>query len=197
MEFEQESRSCKYKDADAGVVPLWGGPCKNLVHFDGRSLTLSGLIGPEALNLSLASLGVKREVVQVATELAQTFDELQFSNCQKIEQVPQNSPERIKLIYQAIESEKELLRLALLTKALAISPNSERIQQAIVDWVASSARSADELAPKPASPGLTRGGPPPPTKLQVALEKATDAEPRLRAAMRRGTTFDLSEVLKA
>jgi hypothetical protein len=177
-------------------VPLWGGPCRNLVHFDGRSLTLSGLIGPEALNLSLGSVGVKREVVQVASELAQTFDQLQFSNCQKIEQVPANSPERVKLIYEAIESEKQLLQLALLTKALAISPNSDRLQQAIVNWVASSARRAAELVPALSSPGLTRGGPAR-GGLQARLEEASKAEPRLRTAMRRGSPFDLSEVLKA
>jgi len=130
----------------------------------------------------------------VAGEIAQALDELQVSNCQKIEQIPKDSPERIKLIYLAVESERQLVQLALLTKMLAISPNSERLQRAIVDWVASSAKRADELSARQPSAGLTRRSG---TKFQSKIEEALRAEPRLRSAMRRESPFDLSEILDA
>jgi ATP phosphoribosyltransferase regulatory subunit HisZ len=82
----------------------------------GVSLDLTGLnipmlttIGSGPLSFALGHLQIKRELIQAAAEIAQLLDAAQFANSTKINMVPKNSPERLKLINQAMENEAQLL----------------------------------------------------------------------------------------
>jgi hypothetical protein len=179
-------------------MPIFGGPCKQLVKYDGYSLDLSGLgvSGPEPLKLDLGHLQIKRELMQVASEIAQLLDAVQYSNCVKIEQTPKDSPERIKLIYQAMESERQLVQLTLLTKLIIAQPNSEHLQKALAEWVASHATRAQELSNQVQKTSLRRGTRlPDSATINSSLERAKKAEPRLAYAIQRKASFDMEKVL--
>jgi hypothetical protein len=65
------------------------------------------------------------------------LDTAQFANCTKINIIPKDSPERIKLINQAMKSETQLVKFSLVMKLVATNPTSEVIQKALADWIAS------------------------------------------------------------
>lgn len=158
---------------------------------------MSGLGGPDAFNLAIGSLNLKREVVQAAVELVQLLDTLQYSNCVKIEQLPRDSPERVGIINEAMESERHLIQFTLLSQLLLKAPNSERLQQAFADWLAAQARRVGAL---PAGQPVRRRGRnatmPGESKVQKSLRVALKAEPRLQRAVRRREPFDFQKVLE-
>jgi hypothetical protein len=180
------------------ILPFFGGPCRQLVKYDGLSLDLSGLglAGAGPLKFNIGEVHAGRELVQVASEIAQLLDAAQYSNCIKIEQTPKNSPERIKLIYEAMESERQLVQLALLTKLIMAQPNSEHLQKALADWVASHATRTQELSVQVQETATKRGlQVPTQAAISSSLEKAKKAEPRLAEAIRRNASFDMQKVL--
>jgi hypothetical protein len=64
------------------------------------------------------------------------LDAPQFANCIKINTIPKDSPERIRLINQAMENEDQLVKFSLVMKLIAANPTSEVIQKALADWIA-------------------------------------------------------------
>jgi hypothetical protein len=172
----------KYKNSwEKMNMPLFGGPCKHIVNYDGRSLDLSGLAltGSEKLKFELGQLKIKRELVQTASEIVQILDAAQYSNCIKIEQTPKDSPERMKLIFQSMESERQLVQFALLTKLLIAQPNSEQLQKGFVDWLASIAPQTKELTSQVAPSTKRALRTPSATTLASSFKRARDAEPQL------------------
>lgn len=188
-------------------MPIFGGgPCKQMMKYDGTTLDLTGLnvpaltaTGSGSLSFALGHLQIKRELVQAAAEIAQLLDAAQFANCTKIKLVPKGSTDRIKLINQAMESEAQLLKFALVMKLVAANPTSEVIQKALADWIASQSSHMKELStqaqdvPEEKGPGEQQI-PIPPTLQQVesSVESAKEAEPYLKDAIQRGINFDLN-----
>jgi hypothetical protein len=100
---------------------IGGGPCKQIVKYDGTTLDLRGLnipalAGAGPLSFGLGYLQIKRELIQAAAEIAQVLDAAQLANCTKINMVSKDSPERIKVINQAMEFESQLVRFELVMK---------------------------------------------------------------------------------
>jgi hypothetical protein len=184
---------------------LFGGSCKRLVKYDGTTFDLSGLVGPGEFKLTLGQLGLKHELLQAATDIVQLYDAMQYTNCTRIQQIPENSPERIKLIHESMEMERQLITFALLTKVLEAQPQNEIVQKGLIDWMASQGPHAQEAASdaqkKTLKSGLHRKDPnvqmPRADEIRSTFEAAVAAEPRLREAMRLGTQFDMDRVLKA
>jgi hypothetical protein len=117
---------------------IGGGPCKQMVKYDGTSLDLSGLslpalAGSGPLSFALGHLQIKHELMQAAAEIAQLLDAAQFANCTKINMVPKDSPDRIRLINQAMESETQLVKFSLVMKLVTANPTSEVIQKALAE----------------------------------------------------------------
>lgn len=179
-------------------MPIFGRRCKQLVKYDGISLDLSGLglTGGESLKFELGQLTVKRKLMQVASEIAQLLDTVQYSNCVKIEQTPKDSPERIRLIHQAMESERQLVQLTLLTKLIIAQPNSEHLQKALAEWVASLSVRTQELSLQVQEIPMKRGMRAPNlATINSSLERAKKDEPRLAEAIQRKASFDMENVL--
>lgn len=183
-----------------------GGKCKQMIKYDGTSLDLSGLnvsgvIGAGPLSFGIGQLKVKREVVQAAAEIAQLIDAVQLANCTKIEMTPKDSPERIKFINQAMESERQLIQFAFVMKMIAANPTSEPIQKALADWVASQATRTQDLQTQAQSAATTRGQEgiqiqiPGIEKIESSIQSAKEAEPQLRESMQRGASFDINKVI--
>jgi len=179
-------------------MPIFGRRCKQLVKYDGISLDLSGLglTGGESIKFELGQLKVKRKLMQVASEIAQLLDAVQYSNCVKIEQTPKDSPERVKLIYQAMESERQLVQLTLLTKLIMAQPKSEHLQKALAEWVASLAVRTQELSVQVQRTTVRRRMRlPTSATINSSLERAKKDEPRLAEAIQKRAIFDMEKVL--
>ncbi len=177
-------------------MPWFGGPCRELVKYTGGSLTLSGLAGPDSFDLALGSLNLKREVVQAAVELVQLLDTLQYSNCVKIEQLPRDSPERVRIINDAMDSERHLIEFTLLSQLLLKAPSSERLQQAFADWLAAQALRVGALpSGQPVRRRERSGTTPKESEIQKSVRAALRAEPRLQRAVRRKEPFDFQKVI--
>jgi hypothetical protein len=189
-------------------MPIFtGGPSKQMIKYDGTSLDLSGLnipaltAGSGSLSFGLGYLQIKRELVQAAAEIAQLLDAAQFANCTKMNMIPKDSPERIKLIDQAIESEAQLVKFSLVMKLVAANLTSQIIQKALADWIASQFFHTQELSSQAKDVPVTRGGEPEvpiPSlqKVESSIENAKEAEPYLENAIQRGgASFDLNKVI--
>jgi hypothetical protein len=132
---------------------VFGGPCKHLVNFDGVNINLSGLstvlpIGGGPLNFSIGQLGIKKETLQTATDIVMALDAIQYGDCIRIEQTPKDSPERYKIIQQAMENQRSMLQYLVIMKLVASNPTSEIIQKALADWISSQALRLPELSNK-------------------------------------------------
>jgi hypothetical protein len=122
------------------------------------------------------------------------------ANCIKINMIPKDSPERIKLINQAMESEAQLVKFSLLMKLVTANPTSEVIQNALADWIASQSLHAQELSSQAKDVPITRSGEPEvpiPSlqKVQSSIENAKEAKPHLENAIQIEASFDLNKVI--
>ncbi len=184
---------------------LFGGPCKRLVKYDGTTFDLYGLAGPGEFKLTLGQLGLKHELLQAATDIVQLYDALQYSNCVRIQQIPEDSSERIKIIHESLEMERQLVIFALIAKVLAAQPQNEALQKALIDWTASQTTHAQEAASNAQKmilrSGLQRQEPSAQIQsaddIRLTIEAAVAAEPRLGNAIRSRIQFDMNNVLKA
>ena len=188
-------------------MPIFGGgPCKQMIKYDGASLDLTGLnipmltAGYGPLSFTLGHLQIKRELIQAATEIAQLLDAAQFANCTKINMVPSNSRERIKLINQAMESETQLVKFALVMKLATSNPTSEIMQKALADWIGSQSIHTQELSSQAKDVPVTRGVEPEipiPNlqKVESSIESAKEAGALLRRCNTKGSQYDLNKVI--
>lgn len=182
-----------------------GGKCKQMIKYDGTSLDLSGVnvstaIGTGPLSVALGSLNVKHELLQTAAEIAQLIDAVQFSNCIKIEQTPKDSKERIQLIHQAMEAEKQLIQFSIVFKLISSNPTSEPIQKALAEWVASQASRTQELEAQVQDVPVPRGSDnivqiPSRGQIELSIQKAKAVDSHLNDALQRGATFDFGKIL--
>jgi hypothetical protein len=171
---------------------IFGGPCKHLVNFDKTTLGISGFTGPDILNVKVADIKVDRQVLQTATEITQLYDVMQYSDCIKIDALPKDSPDRVKLTYQVIQNEQQVVQLALLIKLLAAQPSSEKLQQAIAEWIAAQSSRLNQLPTLPTTRSLhpESGGVNVET-VRSSIRKAAATEPRLKKALEAPTKPDL------
>ncbi len=169
----------------------FGGPCKHIVNYDKTILDISGFNGPDVLNVKVAEIKVDRQVLQTAAEITQLYDAMQYSDCVKIDSLPKDSPDRVRLTYQAIQNERQVVQLALLIKLLAAQPGSEKLQQAIADWIAAQSNRLDQL-PAPTTRSLRPEGRGVNVEtVRSSIKRAAAAEPRLKKALEAGTEPDL------
>ena len=116
-------------------LPWPWNDCKHVIKYDGNNLTLSGLEGPSEINFKIASIQIKKDILQVATDIAQMYDLFQYSNCKKIQAFPKESPERAQFILEVHKNEERLLEFLALLR-IAIARPSEQIEKSLADWIA-------------------------------------------------------------
>jgi len=122
--------------------------CQPIIKYDGIDLSFSGLEVPnEFINFKVGNFQIKKETLQTATEIAQMFDLFRVSNCEKIQQFPKDSPEKIAFMLETAKNEQRLLEFLAMVKIAANRP-SPKIEQAMEDWIALSfTKRIEEEAP--------------------------------------------------
>jgi hypothetical protein len=114
--------------------------------------------------------------------------------------ISKDSPERIKPVNQAMESEAQLAKFLLVMKLVTANPTSEVIQKALADWIASQSIHTQELSSQAKDVPITRSGEPEvliPSLQQVqsSIENAKEAKPHLENAIQIEASFDLNKVI--
>lgn len=110
--------------------------CKNLIKYDGKNITISGLKWiNEIIDFNLTEIQIKNELIQAACDIAQIYDFFRYSNCEKISLFPKDSPQREKFILEAHKSEQRLLEFLLLLRLASTKPSKE-VEKSIANWIA-------------------------------------------------------------
>lgn len=179
---------------------LWSrDKCKHLITYDATNLSISGLQGPNQINFKIASFQIKKDVLQAAIDIAQMYDMFQYSNCQRIQQFSEDSTERDRFILEIHRNEERLLEfLAMLRVALARP--SEKIEQALADWIAFTftkkiINEAPIITDTVRAGGLVREHPPIEeyNNLKRNVTKAKISSPYLKDALE-NPSFDINKV---
>jgi hypothetical protein len=173
--------------------------CKHIINFDATTLSLSGLEGPEEVNFKLASFQIKKDVLQAAIDIAQMYDIFQYSNCQQIERFPKDSPERGAFIIEVHRNQERLMEFLAMLR-IALARPSEKIEQALADWIAFTfTKKIREEAPiipeKVRATGQVRQAPPIEefNSLKRSIAKAKMSSPYLITALE-NPRFDINKV---
>lgn len=116
-------------------MPWPWNSCKNLVNYDGNNISFSGLEGPDEVNFTIGNFQIKKDLLQAACDIAQMYDLFAYRNCQRIQQLPKDSPERSKFILEVTKNEERLLEFLAILR-IAIARPSEEIEKALSDWIA-------------------------------------------------------------
>jgi hypothetical protein len=109
--------------------------CKPVIKYDATDISFSGLEGPDEIKFKLASFQIKKDTLQAAIDIAQVYDLFRYSNCQKSKQFQDSSPEKTMFLLEAHRSEERLLEFLSMIR-VALARPSEKIEQALEDWVA-------------------------------------------------------------
>jgi hypothetical protein len=110
--------------------------CKHIFNYDGINISFSGLELPDQiLKFKIGSFNIKKDLLQAASDIAQIYDLYQYSNCQRIKQFSENSPQKEKFIFEVQKNETRLTELLAILKLAAVQP-SEQIEKSLADWVA-------------------------------------------------------------
>ena len=87
------------------------------------------------LNLRLVIFKLKKTFYRRAADIAQMYDLFAYRNCQRIQELPKDSPERANFILEIHRNEERLLEFLAMLK-IGIARPSEQIEKALADWVA-------------------------------------------------------------
>lgn len=109
--------------------------CQPIIKYDGTSLILSGLEGPNPVEFKVGNFQIKKDILQAAIDIVQMYDLFAYRNSERIEQFPENSPERARFILETHRSDERLLEFLSILR-IAIARPSEDIEKALADWVA-------------------------------------------------------------
>jgi hypothetical protein len=179
---------------------LWSkDKCKHVISYDGTNISLSGIEGPDEIKFKIASFQIKKEVLQPAIDIAQMYDLFQYSNCQKIQQFPKDSPERTQFILEAHKNEERLLEFLSMLR-VALARPSEQLEKALANWIAftftKNLREEAPIIPEKVRAGeLVRESPPLEeyNNLKRNIAKAKISSPYLKEALE-NPHFDINEV---
>lgn len=173
--------------------------CEPIIKYDGINLTISGLQGPNPAEFKVGNFQIKREILQSAIDIAQMYDLFAYRNCQRIEQFPEDSPERAKFILETHKSDERLLEFLAMLR-IAITRPSEKIEQSLADWVAftftKSIREEAPIIPERVRAGeLVRESPPAEeyNNLRRDVTKAKISSQYLKDALE-NPNFDINKV---
>jgi hypothetical protein len=174
-----------------------------MIKYDGTSLDLKGLEVPLGgpLKFDLANLNIKQEMLRTASEIAQLLDAAQLANCSQINMI-KSDKERMKLVNQAILSQQDLVKFALVMKLVETNPSSPAIQNALATWIASQTSRIPTLSGQVETVSARGAGgeqitAPSKEQIQSSIESAKRAEPQLAEAIQRGAASpDLTKILE-
>ncbi|MFZ0510298.1 MAG: hypothetical protein WAM14_01720 [Candidatus Nitrosopolaris sp.] len=176
----------------------WGrNKCQAIIKYDGINITFSGLEVQKPIEFKVGDFQIKKDVLQAAIDIEQMYDLFAYRNCERIEQFPEDSPERAKFILETHKSDERLLEFLAM---LRIARPSEKIEESLADWVAFTftKRIREEA---PIIPEKVRGGELVRESLPVEefdnlrrnVTKAKISSPYLKVALQ-NPTFDINKV---
>ena len=116
-------------------LPWSQNKCQPVIKYDGINIHFSGVEGQNPIDFKVGDFQIKRDILQAAIDIAQMYDLFAYRNCQRIEQFPEDSPERAKFILETHRSDERLLEFLAMLR-IAITRPSEKIEQSLADWVA-------------------------------------------------------------
>jgi hypothetical protein len=181
-------------------LPYPWNACKRAFNYDATNISFSGLQGPDQIiNFKIGSFQVKKDLLQAACEIAQIYDLFQYSNCQRIQQFSKDSVQRDTFILEIQKNESRLVELLSMLKLAAAHP-SDKIEEAIADWIAFTyAKKIREEAPiiteKVRAGDIVRESPPPEefNGVKRSIAKAKLSSPYLISALE-NPHFDMNKV---
>ncbi|HEY7571951.1 MAG TPA: hypothetical protein VH796_11345 [Nitrososphaeraceae archaeon] len=181
-------------------MPYPWSTCKRAFNYDATNISFSGLQAPDQLiNFKIGSFQVKKDLLQAACEIAQIYDLFQYSNCQRIQQFSKDSKQRDTFILEIQKNESRLVELLSMLKLAAAHP-SERIEEAIADWIAftytKKIREEAPIIPEKVRAGeVVRESPPPEVfnSVKRSIAKAKMSSTYLISALE-NPNFDLNKV---
>jgi hypothetical protein len=181
-------------------LPYPWSTCKRAFNYNATNISFSGLQTPDQLiNFKIGSFQVKRDLLQAACEIAQIYDLFQYSNCQRIQQFSKDSKQRDTFILEIQKNESRLVELLSMLKLAAAHP-SEKIEEAIADWIAytytKKIREEAPIIPEKVRAGeLVRESPPPEefNSVKRSIAKAKMSSSYLVSALE-NPNFDLNKV---
>jgi len=179
--------------------PWDNNKCTTVINYDGANLKLTGLEGPNPIEFKIGEFHIKRDVLQAAIDIAQMYDLFAFRNCERINQFPENSPERTKFILETHKSDERLLEFLAILR-IAIARPSDEIEKALSDWIAFTfikrLREEAPIIPEKVRTGeLVRESPPIEEYNQIkrSITKAKLTSDYLKQALE-GPSFDINKV---
>ncbi len=175
--------------------------CKIIVNYDATGFSFSGLEGPNEIKFKIASFQIKKDSLQAAIDIAQVYDLFRYSNCQKSKQFQDGSPEKTMFLLEAHRSEERLLEFLSIIR-VALARPSEKIEQALEDWIAftftKKIRDEAPIIPEKVRAGVqVRENPPIEefNQLKRSITKAKMVSPYLKNALE-NPHFDINEVFE-
>lgn len=110
-----------------------------MVRYSGRNLEIATLEGPTKIPIKISGVKIKPELIQSAGTILQILDWMQFTGCQKIQQLRKmrDIPRDIisKLILKQDEDSHLIAYFAMISVVASNSP--DRYEKIIADWIAS------------------------------------------------------------
>jgi len=165
------------------------------------NISFSGLQGPDVVKFKIGSFQIKKDILQAATDIAQMYDLFAYRNCERIQNLPKESPIRDQFILEAHRNEERLLEFLALLRVAMARP-SEEIEKSLADWIAFTftKKMRDEA---PIIPGKVRAGElvrePPPIKemnqINRSVTKAKMSSRYLKDALKK-PDFDINKVYR-
>ena len=110
-----------------------------MVKYSGTSIQIATLEGPTKVPIKISGVNIKPELIQSAGTILKILDWLQYTGCQRINQLLKikDIPKDIisNLIIKQDEDSRMIAYFAMLSMMASSSP--ERFEKVIADWIAS------------------------------------------------------------
>ena len=112
--------------------------CRQIVKYSGTSIEIASVKGPIQVPIKVAGVNIKPQLIQLAGQMLQILDWLQFTGCQRIHQlrklkdIPQQTISD--LILRQDENAQMIAYVAIISLTYCNSP--ENFEKVLADWIA-------------------------------------------------------------
>lgn len=109
-----------------------------MVKYSGTNIEIATIKGPVQVPLEIGGVTIKPQLLQVAGQILQILDWLQFSGCQRIHELKKlkNIPQKTiaELILRQDEDARMIAKFAIVIMAACNSPKN--FEEVLADWIA-------------------------------------------------------------
>lgn len=125
--------------------------CKQMVKYSGTNIQIASVQGPIKVPVIIKGIEVSPKLLQLAGQILQILDWLQYTECQKIRQlrklkdIPQETISKV--ILKQVDDAHMIAQLAILSIAYCTSPDN--FEKVLADWISAALPRMPEETPKP------------------------------------------------